>query len=129
MQMIDIPPTDWRFVVIMIAVCIPFFILTFTLQTHAGVSLVKRARVAIVGGWKKRSKNRREKRSQLHHAAMIRRQSRASNVYPVDRRESLWNLIADRKGKRRLGITRTTAAPRKWGRWRIKQEVTQNGSV
>lgn len=127
MQLIEIPPTDWRFAVIMVSVCIPFFILTSVLQTHAGMSLVERARRAVVGGWGKRSRGRREKRSQLQHAAMIRRQSRASNMYS-DRRESLWDLIADRKGKR-LGSTAAAAgAPRKWGRWRAKREETQKRS-
>lgn len=127
MQLIAIPPTDWRFVVIMVAVCIPFFVLIFVLQTHAGMSLAKRARVTIVGGWKKHSRSRREKRSQLQHAAMIRRQSCASSVY-ADRRESLWNLIADRKSKR-LGTT-SPADARKWRGWRTKREpATQESDV
>ncbi|PSR92346.1 cora-like Mg2+ transporter protein-domain-containing protein, partial [Coniella lustricola] len=33
MQAFHIPPTDWRFVVMMISICVPFFVLVFILQT------------------------------------------------------------------------------------------------
>lgn len=125
MQMFNISPSDWRFIVIMITVCVPFFILIFVLQTHAGMSIYKRIRVSIgkyLDSWKKHSRTRREKRSQLQHAAMIRKQSSASAVFP-GRRESLWNLISDRKDT----LLADGKVGAKW--WRRKRAVAHDSNV
>lgn len=132
MDLVDIPPTDWRFSVILIAVCVPFFVLVFVLQTHAGANLIKRMSGAVCGGWMRRAHARRERRSQLQHAAMVRRQSCAESAYAADRQGSLWTLIADRKGKRGgggivrggksggggVGGAAASGDARRWRRWR-----------
>lgn len=94
MNVIEISPNDWRFVVTMIGVCVPFFILIFIMQTHAGMSLFRRVRLYVKGfGESRRQKAtaRREQRSQLQQTEMIRRQSCATTVV-AGKRESVWDF-------------------------------------
>lgn len=122
MELINIAPTDWRFSVMMVSVCIPFFIVIFVIQTHAGMSLVKRVSRAIKHGWQRRARNRREKRTHMQHAAMIRRQSCASSVN-LERRESMWHLMTDRKARRRGN---SPTEEERWGKWRTNWQAPQN---
>lgn len=94
MNMITIDPNNWRFVVTMIAVCVPFFILIFILQTHTGMSLYRRVRQHIKGHRERRRQRafaRQEQRSQLQRTEMIRRQSCAT-TFVAEKRESVWKF-------------------------------------
>lgn len=78
----------------MIAVCVPFFVLIFVLQTHAGMSLYRRLSLSIKGwreSWKRNIASRRERRSQLQRTEIIRRQSCATTVV-AGKRESTWKF-------------------------------------
>ncbi|KAJ4387895.1 hypothetical protein N0V93_008498 [Gnomoniopsis smithogilvyi] len=94
MQAFTIPPNDWRFAVTMVVVCVPFFVLIFVLQTHAGMSLYRRLVLTMKGwieSWKRSAASRREKRTQLQQTETIRRQSCATTVV-AGKRESTWNF-------------------------------------
>jgi hypothetical protein len=38
----DVAPDDWRFAVIMVGICVPFFLLTLLLLTRKGMELLKK---------------------------------------------------------------------------------------
>lgn len=124
-----IAPSNWRFIVIAVTICVPFFLLVLVLQTHAGMTVWRRLRLSArrgLEGWKKRARTRREKRSQIQQAAMIRRQSCAPNHPETARWESQWALNAK---KRSSGATlpplRTggkDGRDRRWPGWRRKRE-------
>ncbi|KAF3763635.1 hypothetical protein M406DRAFT_323229 [Cryphonectria parasitica EP155] len=107
METFKIPPTDWRFVVIMVTVCVPFFILVLVLQTDVGTRLWRALRHVFTMGldsWRRRARTRREKRSQLQQAAMIRRQSLCAPSADTGRQESLQMLNANKGGPAHPGM-------------------------
>lgn len=94
MNNMEIAPDDWRFVVTMIGVCVPFFVLIFIMQTHIGMSLFRRVRLYLKGFGESRQQRavlRREQRSQLQQTEMIRRQSCATTVVAKNR-QSVWKF-------------------------------------
>lgn len=122
MQTFTISPTDWRFAVTMIAVCVPFFILIFVLQTHAGMSLYRRLRLYVTSfreKWRRNATARRDRRNQIQQIETIRRQSCATTVV-AGKRESIWNF--DSKEARRLGSQDSNAheGVRSWWKWSRK---------
>ncbi|KUI72400.1 hypothetical protein VM1G_08006 [Cytospora mali] len=78
---------DWRFPVTMVAVCVPFFLLIFILQTRAGMRAVKKVgdfTERNMGRWSDRSRSRHERRLQLQQQLMQAAESqRQSSVVSI----------------------------------------------
>lgn len=119
MQTFTISPTDWRFAVTMVAVCVPFFILIFVLQTHAGMSLYKRLGLLITSlreKLRRKAVARREKRTQIQQIETIRRQSCATTVV-AGKRESTWGFNPKEVGRLETAGSDTDGGTRAWWKW------------
>lgn len=122
MQTFTISPTDWRFAVTMVAVCVPFFILIFVLQTHAGMSLYRRLGLYVASfreKLKRKAAVRRERRTQIQQIETIRRQSCATTIV-AGKRESTWRFDSKEAGKLGTPVSDANGGTRAWWKWSRK---------
>lgn len=127
---------DWRFPVTMVAVCVPFFLLTFILQTRAGMRAVKKLGDFVegnMGRWNDHSRSRHERRVQLQQQlvqAAEQQQQAPSLAAGRRRRISLGKVkgggnLAGLNGVvvEPMGVIDGLAVPQadKWWGWRRKR--------
>jgi hypothetical protein len=48
---LHLEPTDWRFPVVMVCVCVPFFVIITILQTRAGMNAVRKVGSTVDAFW------------------------------------------------------------------------------
>ncbi|ROW02459.1 hypothetical protein VMCG_06145 [Cytospora schulzeri] len=102
---------DWRFPVTMVAVCVPFFLLIFILQTRAGMRAIKKLGDLIernMGRWNDHSRNRHERRLQLQQQLVQAAESQ-------EQQQQAAAAASSAVGRRRMSLRRGGRKTRQGG--------------